>query len=145
MAFGLAAFCAGFFTLSGANAIDATIDTPKQSRVVSGTAEYHSVPVSNYFDLVALPIYINGKGPYKFVLDTGATRTVLYSHVASELEIVQNGQDTTIVHGIENSKERPELVATDFSFGNLALGKINPVHITLCQWHHRRQCSECYV
>jgi predicted aspartyl protease len=37
--------------------------------------------------LVVIPVFINGRGPYKFVLDTGATTSILSVEVAGRLNI----------------------------------------------------------
>src|ERR1700756_3151544 len=37
--------------------------------------------------LVVIPVFINGRGPYKFVLDTGATTSILSVEVAVRLNI----------------------------------------------------------
>ena len=42
--------------------------------------------------IVTLPTYINGKGPYDFVLDTGAGGTLLTPKLANELNIAMSGQ-----------------------------------------------------
>jgi len=41
--------------------------------------------------LIAVPVYVNDRGPYEFVLDTGASRTVIFDGVADELGL-QRGQ-----------------------------------------------------
>ena len=45
--------------------------------------------------LVGVPVHINGKGPYDFVLDTGAGNTVVTPELASEI-----GLEAKQVHGI---------------------------------------------
>ncbi|MFW9807392.1 MAG: retropepsin-like aspartic protease, partial [Candidatus Thorarchaeota archaeon] len=37
--------------------------------------------------LVGVPVYINGNGPYDFVLDTGAGNTVITPELASKIEL----------------------------------------------------------
>jgi len=45
--------------------------------------------------LIGVPVHINGKGPYDFVLDTGAGNTVVTPKLASELDL-----DPILVDGI---------------------------------------------
>lgn len=40
--------------------------------------------------LVVIPVFLNGRGPYKFLLDTGATHTLLSRQVADQLNIPVN-------------------------------------------------------
>src|SRR5262249_28820323 len=44
--------------------------------------------------LVVVPVMINGQGPYRFLLDTGATTTVLSRAIADKLKIPQKGRGT---------------------------------------------------
>ena len=37
--------------------------------------------------LVVVPVFLNGRGPYRFLLDTGATNTILSNRVADQLNI----------------------------------------------------------
>src|SRR5260221_14475239 len=37
--------------------------------------------------LLLIPVEVNGKGPYRFVLDTGASMTVLSAELARELGV----------------------------------------------------------
>jgi len=39
--------------------------------------------------LLAVPVHVNDRGPYEFVLDTGASRTVIFDALADELGIVR--------------------------------------------------------
>jgi predicted aspartyl protease len=41
--------------------------------------------------LIVIPVYVNGNGPYRFLLDTGAGMTVLSNKVARRLNL-QNGR-----------------------------------------------------
>ena len=37
--------------------------------------------------LIVVPVTINGQGPYRFLLDTGANKTILFTAVADSLKI----------------------------------------------------------
>jgi predicted aspartyl protease len=37
--------------------------------------------------LVVIPVYLNGRGPYRFLLDTGATHSILSGSLAGELNV----------------------------------------------------------
>lgn len=55
--------------------------------------------------LVLLPVMINGKGPFSFALDTGASTSLIDSPLAQQLNLPQNGmpQDITGVSGKEQA------------------------------------------
>jgi predicted aspartyl protease len=49
--------------------------------------------------LVLVPVYLNGSGPYQFLLDTGATHTVLASRVAKKLKLSDGRMERLITAG----------------------------------------------
>ena len=49
--------------------------------------------------LVVVPVTINGYGPYRFLLDTGATNTILSSTVANTLGIPRRRADKLLTAG----------------------------------------------
>jgi predicted aspartyl protease len=67
----------------------ATTTPPPSAEVVA------SVDLSNH---LTVPVQINGKGPFKFVVDTGADRTILATDVAQKLGLVTSKQ--VLVEGV---------------------------------------------
>jgi predicted aspartyl protease len=64
-------------------------------------------------------ISINGQGPFRFILDTGANRSALSKALAAQLGLVSSGEG--VVHSID-SETTAELVNVDsLSFGGLRL------------------------
>jgi predicted aspartyl protease len=49
--------------------------------------------------LVLVPVYVNGRGPYRFLLDTGASHSILAVHVADALEIRPGRTEELITAG----------------------------------------------
>ena len=49
--------------------------------------------------LVLVPVYLNGSGPYQFLLDTGATHTVVASRVAKKLKVSDGRMERLITAG----------------------------------------------
>ncbi|MGC1457405.1 MAG: aspartyl protease family protein [Steroidobacteraceae bacterium] len=47
------------------------------------------------------PVYLNGKGPYRLVLDTGASHSAIIAKVATDLELPQAG--VILLHGVTGS------------------------------------------
>jgi predicted aspartyl protease len=67
--------------------VAATSDTGKAARAETAPGEV-SIDVAGPGGAVLLvPVYINGKGPYDFVLDTGATMTCLDQSLADSLRL----------------------------------------------------------
>ena len=60
-------------------AVPGLAETPKGGKII-----FEYVPNSS---LIVVPVMINNRGPYKFLLDTGATKTILSAKVADKLGI----------------------------------------------------------
>ena len=54
---------------------------------------------------VAVPVYLDGKGPYDFVIDTGSNRSVVSAEVAAVLNLPPAG--SAEVHGIISAEPAP--------------------------------------
>lgn len=57
-------------------------------------------------------VFINGRGPYTFVIDSASSRTVMYEHVRAQLGLQASEPDPIIVYGI-NQQARAMAVAPD--------------------------------
>jgi predicted aspartyl protease len=66
-------------------------------------------------------ININGQGPFRFIIDTGANRSVLSRALATRLGLAYSGED--IVHSIEGSEPANMVNVESLSFGELLLSK----------------------
>ena len=49
--------------------------------------------------LVVVPVFLNGRGEYRFLLDTGATHSILSSRVADQLNLPAGPAETLITAG----------------------------------------------
>jgi predicted aspartyl protease len=67
---------------------------------------------------IAITVRINGAGPYRLRLDTGASRTVVSTALADELGLPAAGQSRTITHTGES--HRPLVRAYDLALGPTA-------------------------
>lgn len=61
------------------------------------------------------PVQINGRGPYQFVLDTGANVSCVSNALVAELDLTPG--PTTRVHTIVGVRERPSVVIDDLQVG----------------------------
>jgi predicted aspartyl protease len=63
------------------------------------TSSSAGIPIVLQMDgRIAVSVRINGAGPFRFRLDTGASRTVISSRLVGRLRLVQAGQSRTITH-----------------------------------------------
>lgn len=59
-------------------------------------ADGASVPMLDFGGRPVVEVRINGKGPFPFILDTGASRTVVDFGLSDELSLPRSASDTTI-------------------------------------------------
>lgn len=74
--------------------------------------------ISNSEGLFQLDVQVNGQGPYRFILDTGATKSVIFSSLRRELQLTETKGRITI-HGLTGSGERDLVTLTTFSIASL--------------------------
>lgn len=65
------------------------------------------------------PVTVNGQGPFRFIVDTGANRSVLSRRLAEQLGLVPTGVGT--VHSIDAVSEAPLAPITSLQYGALEL------------------------
>ncbi|MCP4546916.1 MAG: PDZ domain-containing protein [bacterium] len=78
-----------------------------------------SVPIHYYGNLPTIDVVINGQGPFRFILDTGATGIVFDVGLPSRLDLEATG---TILIGDPNNPEGIE--ADVFTVAELAIGEV---------------------
>lgn len=71
---------------------------------------------------VTAPVLVNGKGPFEFVVDTGANHSVLASEVAAPLELPSAGRAG--VHGIAGVEPAETAFIRSLSIGDLTSRRI---------------------
>jgi predicted aspartyl protease len=64
-------------------------------------------------------ISINGQGPFRFIIDTGANRSVLSRALATRLGLARSGED--VVHSIDGAEPAMLVSVDSLSFGGLRL------------------------
>jgi Aspartyl protease len=69
--------------------------------------------------IALVPVTINGKGPYTFALDTGASQSLVDSAVAKELRVQPTGTHT--VAGISNVTKLKTIVVKHWRVGAVSL------------------------
>lgn len=68
---------------------------------------------------IIAPVEINGRGPFRFILDTGANRSAMSAATAKAIGIVPNLDAQVSVHGITGSATLPIVTVTHFRVGEL--------------------------
>ncbi|GAC1410343.1 MAG: hypothetical protein NVSMB69_12350 [Novosphingobium sp.] len=83
--------------------------TLQQSAQRTAATDVVDIPADRH-DRPTVPVMINNKGPHRFLIDTGAERTVLAKSVATSLGLLPTGQRTLM--GIAGSRT-VDIVAVD--------------------------------
>ena len=63
------------------------------------------------------PVYLNGRGPYKLVLDTGASHSAVIAGVAADLGLPMTG--AMMLHGVTGSATVPFVTVDTFVVGDM--------------------------
>jgi len=63
------------------------------------------------------PVYLNGKGPYRLVLDTGASNSAVVATVAADLGLPLTG--SMMLHGVTGSATVPFVTVDTFVVGDM--------------------------
>ena len=71
--------------------------------------------------MIVAPVMINGKGPFRFMLDTGANRTVLASGTVAKLELESSPNDRVLVRGISGLTDVPLVHVASVASGTLQI------------------------
>ena len=67
---------------------------------------------------VMAQVMVNGKGPFRFVIDTGASRSTLAPHLARSLGLTQAGRNV-MLNGVTGVAEVPTVVVDTLDIGAL--------------------------
>ena len=68
------------------------------------------------------PVYIDGKGPFRLVLDSGATSSGITARVATELGLPLDTQHEVLLRGVVGAKAVPVVHITSMTVGDLSFG-----------------------
>ena len=66
-------------------------------------------------------VEVNGSGPYRFILDTGANRSVLSARLAEALGLVQDDASMVEVHGVTGPATVPSARVAELRIGEIVL------------------------
>src|SRR3954463_6063543 len=80
--------------------------------------------------LALVPVTINGKGPYTFALDTGASQSLVDSGVAKELSVQTTGASHQVAGTTDGTSGQP-IRGARWQVGKVALPATTVVEATL--------------
>src|SRR5207249_364228 len=68
---------------------------------------------------VMTPVMVNGKGPFLFVIDTGASRSTLAPHLARALDLKVSVGRNVMLNGVTGAAEVPTVAVERLEIGEL--------------------------
>jgi predicted aspartyl protease len=111
-------------TVAESAARGASKEDPELSEVIVQAPEPRYVAPTNRDRIgrVWVPVYINGKGPFRLVLDSGATRSAVIPKVAYELELPLDKSRPVMLRGVTGSAITQTVEVDSISVGDLFVG-----------------------
>lgn len=70
---------------------------------------------------IVAPVMIDGKGPFRFIIDTGASSSTISPQLAATLGLTPATQSTMMVNGITGTQEVPSVAIDRLEAGDLVL------------------------
>jgi predicted aspartyl protease len=89
----------------------------QEVKVIAREARYVAPTLRDRLGRIWAPVYLNGKGPFRLVLDTGASHSAVISEVASDLGLTSSGAMT--LHGVTGSATVPFITVKTFVVGDM--------------------------
>ena len=88
--------------------VPAEPEDPLEEIVVTAPEPRYAAPTTrDRIGRVWVPVYLDDKGPFRLVLDTGAQRSAIAPHVAATLAIPLDRSPPVLVHGVTGSAITP--------------------------------------
>jgi predicted aspartyl protease len=89
----------------------------EEVKVTAREARYVAPTLRDRLGRIWAPVYLNGKGPFRLVLDTGASHSAVIEEVAADLGLASSGAMT--LHGVTGSATVPFIRVNTFVVGDM--------------------------
>lgn len=115
----IAACAAGLLFATGA--VAQCIDAPDLAAYQTATPADFAAGNTRRDSLgrVVAPVTVNGQGPFRFIVDTGANRSALSNELAAHLGLVPIGADN--VHSVHGVSVAPIVTVSQIQYGDVSL------------------------
>lgn len=124
----LCLFCLGFLMLASP-AFATGKDKPTQSSIV----QFKRMELGQY----TIDTYINGQGPFRFMIDTAASRTSVFEATRKQLGVDFSQDKEVFISGMTGSSFRPTINIESLRFGGQNF--INHKVVVLDKWHDQEE------
>jgi predicted aspartyl protease len=89
----------------------------EEVKVTARESRYVAPTLRDRLGRIWAPVYLNGKGPFRLVLDTGASRSAVVAEVANDLGLISSG--AMQLHGVTGSATVPFITVNTFVVGDM--------------------------
>lgn len=107
----------GFAALATAEASAQCIAPPELEPTNTGDVSAAGATRSDRLGRVVAPVMVNGQGPFRFIVDTGANRSVVSQNLAERLGLPTIGEG--VVHSVHGATPAPLVAVDTLRYGNL--------------------------
>lgn len=104
-------------------AAHAVTDVVEEVVVEEREPQYAAPTLRDRIGRIWVPVTINGKGPYRLVLDTGATTSAIVSSVAERLGLPITPIASTWLQGATGAAVVPHVIAEQMEVGDLLINR----------------------
>lgn len=95
------------------------------THTLPSTSSYAIATRAGHVGMIVAAVKINGKGPFRFMLDTGATRTVLSSGTAAKLALNTSPGDQILVRGVSGLTAVPLVHIASVASGAVRISDVS--------------------
>jgi len=92
-------------------------DEIQEVKVTAREARYVAPTLRDRLGRIWAPVYLNGKGPFRLVLDTGASHSAVVAEVVADLGMTSSG--AMRLHGVTGSATVPFITVNTFVVGDM--------------------------
>jgi len=89
----------------------------QEVKVIARESRYVAPTLRDRLGRIWAPVYLNGKGPFRLVLDTGASNSAVVAEVATDLGLISTG--AMMLHGVTGSATVPFITVNTFVVGDM--------------------------
>jgi hypothetical protein len=112
---------AAAFALAGALSTPQLLGATELAPVADESPVFATPTTFDRVGRILVPVMINGEGPFRLIVDTGANRTTITTEVATRLGIDYASAPTVILNGVTGSAEVPVVELARVHAGELVL------------------------
>lgn len=108
-----------WFALGPAHGGDLGVPAPVATEPLEEEHLYAAPTRPDRIGRIAAPVMINGQGPFRLILDTGASQSVITKRVADTLGLLLTPESRLMLHGVTGSLAVPAVYLDTFETGDL--------------------------